>query len=65
MNSDVTISLEHLAIGYATKRGVKTVAGKDACHPSEGLLRDLKLFSRHFGVAIPYESELGKTSDKK
>jgi iron complex transport system ATP-binding protein len=27
MNSDVTISLEHLAIGYATKRGVKTVAG--------------------------------------
>ena len=44
---------------------VKTVAGEYACHPSEGLLRDLKLFSRHFGVAIPYESELGKTSAKK
>ena len=47
------------------QRRLYALAGEYACHPSEGLLRDLKLFSRHFGVAIPYESELGKTSDKK
>ena len=47
------------------QRRLYALAGEYACHPSEGLLRDLKLFSRHFGVAIPYESELGKTSGKK
>ena len=47
------------------QRRLYALAGEYACHPSEGLLRDLKLFSRHFGVAIPYESELGKTSAKK
>jgi len=47
------------------QRRLYALAGEYASHPSEGLLRDLKLFSRHFGVAIPYESELGKTSDKK
>ncbi len=28
--------------------------------PDPALMRDLKLFSRHYGVAIPYENELNK-----
>ena len=47
------------------QRRLYALAGEYACRPDEGVLRDLKLFSRHFGVAIPYESELGKTVSGK
>ena len=47
------------------QRRLYALAGEYACRPDESLLRDLKLFSRHFGVAIPYESELGKAGDGK
>ena len=47
------------------QRRLYAIAGEYACNPDENLLRDLKLFSSHFGVAIPYESELGKTDAKK
>ena len=43
------------------QRRLYAIAGEYARNPDESLLRDLKLFSSHFGVAIPYESELGKT----
>ena len=47
------------------QRRLYALAGEYASRPDANLLRDLKLFSRHFGVAIPYESELGKTGAKK
>ncbi len=43
------------------QRRLYALVGEYACRPDETLLRDLKLFSSHFNVAIPYESELGKT----
>ena len=47
------------------QRRLYALAGEYASRPDANLLRDLKLFSRHYGVAIPYESELGKTDAKK
>ena len=52
---------EHRLLDEWAQRRLYALVGEYACRPDETLLRDLKLFSSHFNVAIPYESELGKT----
>ena len=47
------------------QRRLYAVVGEYVRNPDPGLLRDLKLFSSHYGVAIPYEAELGKNSVRK
>ncbi|MCQ2390638.1 MAG: VWA domain-containing protein [Kiritimatiellae bacterium] len=47
------------------QRRLYAIVGEYVRNPDPGLLRDLKLFSSHYGVAIPYEAELGKNSVRK
>ena len=47
------------------QRRMYELVGEYSCRPNDRLLREIKLFSRQFGVAIPYESELGKTDVRK